>query len=167
MRTVLESEPEPTVVELEAQETEPARKRAGRSWLVPLVFALVGSLIGGGVVALLDGEDPSTVIRYGNNSSVLAKAQDIQGVLAKVEPAVVSVRTEAFQRGGFFSNEVQRVRGAGTGMILTANGDVLTNAHVVEGASSITVTLQGDTAARPGRPRESRRRHRRRDHSHP
>jgi len=61
----------------------------------------------------------------------------------------VSVRTEAFQRGGFFSNEVQRVRGAGTGMILTANGDVLTNNHVVEGASTITVTLEGDKAARP------------------
>ena len=127
----------------------PTAERRKRSWFVPLVFALVGSLIGGGIVALIDNGGDSTIIRYGNNSSVLAKPKDIQGVLAKVEPAVVSVRTEAFQRGGFFSNEVQRVKGAGTGMILTSTGDVLTNSHVVEGASTITVTLEGDKAPRP------------------
>jgi S1-C subfamily serine protease len=94
---------------------------------VPLAFALIGSLLGAGIVSLLDKGGDSTVIKYGNNSSVLAKPKDIQGVLAKVEPAVVSVRTEAFQRGGFFSNEVQRVKGATT----------------------ITVTLETDTAPRP------------------
>ena len=123
----------------------PRRRFAG--WLIPLVFALVGGLIGGGIVAAT--RDGGTVIRYGSNSSVIARPRDVQGILSKVEPAVVSVRTEAFQRGGFFFNDVQRVRGAGTGMILTGNGDVLTNNHVVEGATSITVTLQNDKTARP------------------
>jgi S1-C subfamily serine protease len=126
-----------------------ARRRP--AWLVALVAALVGSLIGGGLVALLDSNNNGTtsIVRFGKNSSVLAKPRDIQGVLSAVEPAVVSVRTEAFQRGGFFSNQVQRIRGAGTGMILTPNGDVLTNSHVVEGATTITVTLLGEKDARP------------------
>jgi len=34
---------------------------------------------------------------------------------------------------------------AGTGMVLTATGEVLTNNHVVEGASSIEVTIAGQT----------------------
>jgi len=121
-----------------------------KAWVIPAAAALVGALIGGGLVAVLDNNNGgTTTINYGNNSSVLAKPKDIQGVLAKVEPAVVSVRTEAFQRGGFFFNDVQRVRGAGTGMIITSDGDVLTNSHVVEGATTITVTLQGDKSPRP------------------
>jgi S1-C subfamily serine protease len=35
----------------------------------------------------------------------------------------------------------QRMEAAGTGMVLTSDGDVLTNNHVVEGATSITVTV--------------------------
>jgi S1-C subfamily serine protease len=34
----------------------------------------------------------------------------------------------------------QNAEAAGTGMVLTSNGDVLTNNHVVDGATSITVT---------------------------
>ena len=37
---------------------------------------------------------------------------------------------------------------SGTGIVLTADGQVLTNAHVVEGATSVTVTLSGETSAR-------------------
>jgi len=149
---VLEPQPAPDEPPPEAPIDEPATPdaRRRRSWLAPLIFALVGSLIGGGIVALLDDNGgSSTSVVFGKNSSVIARAKDVQGILAKVEPAVVSVRTEAFQRGGFFQNQVQRIRGAGTGMILTANGDVLTNSHVVEGATSITVTLLGEKDARP------------------
>jgi S1-C subfamily serine protease len=131
----------------------PPRRAPGwlqRAWVIPAITALVGGLIGGGIVAIADnGNSNSTTIKFGNNSSVIAQPKDVQGVLAKVEPAVVSVRTEAFQRGGFFFDQIQRVRGAGTGMILTADGDVLTNNHVVEGATTITVTLQGDKSPRP------------------
>jgi S1-C subfamily serine protease len=127
----------------------PSATKSPRRWLLPLVLGLVGALIGAGAIAVLDRNTGGTTINYAGNASVLARPKDVQGVLAKVEPAVVSIRTEAFQRGGFFSNEVQRVRGAGTGMILTGNGDVLTNSHVVEGATTITVTLQGETTARP------------------
>jgi S1-C subfamily serine protease len=38
--------------------------------------------------------------------------------------------------------------GAGTGMILTADGEVLTNNHVVEGATTISVTLFNETSGR-------------------
>jgi S1-C subfamily serine protease len=34
---------------------------------------------------------------------------------------------------------------AGTGMVLTANGEVITNNHVIEGATSITVVVPGTT----------------------
>jgi S1-C subfamily serine protease len=39
-------------------------------------------------------------------------------------------------------------RGAGTGVILTADGEVLTNNHVIEGATTIEVTLNGESTPR-------------------
>ena len=51
---------------------------------------------------------------------------------AKVTPGVVDINTRlGFQNGA----------GAGTGMILTSSGEILTNNHVIDGATSITVTV--------------------------
>jgi len=41
--------------------------------------------------------------------------------------------------------------GAGTGMIIRSSGVVLTNNHVIAGATSITVTLVGETESHPAR----------------
>jgi putative serine protease PepD len=67
-------------------------------------------------------------------------------VIAAVEPSVVSIETTiAVQRGPFSSTGT----GAGTGIVIdAANGYVLTNAHVVEDASSIEITVAGETGAR-------------------
>ena len=48
------------------------------------------------------------------------------------------------QRGPFTSEGT----GAGTGIVLDDDGNILTNAHVVAGARSVTVTLAGETKAR-------------------
>jgi putative serine protease PepD len=120
-----------------------SRRLAGAAAAAAL---LVGAVIGG-VVGANTVDTGTTTVRAAppsNNSSVLAQPRDVQGVLAKVEPGIVFVRTQASRGGRFFPES-----GAGTGMILTADGEVLTNAHVVAGATSITVTLNGETRARP------------------
>lgn len=73
-------------------------------------------------------------------------ASNIQAILAKVEPAIVDISTTGFQSNGFFGSSSQ-FKAAGTGMILTANGEVLTNAHVIANASSIKVTLLGQSTS--------------------
>lgn len=63
-------------------------------------------------------------------STSLTPAQ--QAVAAKVDRSVVDINTElGYQQGA----------AAGTGMILTADGTVLTNNHVIDGATSISVTV--------------------------
>jgi S1-C subfamily serine protease len=62
-------------------------------------------------------------------------AADAGTVAAKVDPGVVDITT----RLGFEGGEA-----AGTGMVLNSSGDVLTNNHVVEGATSISVTDVGN-----------------------
>jgi putative serine protease PepD len=123
-------------------------ERRGPAWpLVALIAALVGAAAGGGAATLLtDDDNATTTVRYEANSAPIAQPRDIQGILAKVQPGVVSIRTSTFQGGDLFGT--QPVRGAGTGMIISADGEVLTNAHVVNGATSIKVTLFGETEAR-------------------
>jgi putative serine protease PepD len=109
-------------------------------WMVAaLVGAVVGALVAGGLVFALD-DDEVTGRSTGpaRPSSTLAQSGDVRSILAKVEPAVVSISTVGFSRGFF---DVTPREGAGTGMILTADGDVLTNAHVVSAASRIQVKL--------------------------
>ena len=65
----------------------------------------------------------------GNGDSSLAS------VAAKVDPGVVDINTQL----GY-----QQARAAGTGMVLTSSGEVLTNNHVVDGATSITATDVGN-----------------------
>jgi serine protease Do len=110
-----------------------------------IVCTLRGGGVGGVVGALVAGHSQQTIVEdFSPNSPALAKPADVQAILAKVEPAVVSIDTTGVRRGG-------EVEGAGTGMILTADGEVLTNDHVIAGASSVTVTLFGQTIPLPAK----------------
>lgn len=60
-------------------------------------------------------------------------------LVRKVGPAVVSIVTESLSQGWFLQPTPQT--GAGSGAIISPDGYILTNNHVVEGASKITVTL--------------------------
>ncbi len=70
---------------------------------------------------------------------------DVKTALARIEPSVVlindTITSGASGRGGFGGFGGFQESGAGTGIIISSDGEIVTNAHVVNGASSITVTL--------------------------
>jgi putative serine protease PepD len=119
-----------------------------RNWILAvIVTAVLAALVGGAVGYLAASHSQQTIVeKFFPNSASFPKPADVQEVLAKVEPAVVSIDTTAVTRGGDGT-----VEGAGTGMILTTDGEVLTNNHVVAAATSVTVTLFGQTNPRPAR----------------
>jgi S1-C subfamily serine protease len=75
-------------------------------------------------------------------AAVSGGAIDAQAVAAKVDPAVVDINTLFVSGNG-------SGQAAGSGIILTSNGEVLTNNHVVEGATSISVHVQGRSGSYP------------------
>lgn len=60
---------------------------------------------------------------------------DASSIAARVDPGLVDVNTTI---------DYGSAQGAGTGMVLTSSGEVLTNNHVIEGATSISVTDVGN-----------------------
>lgn len=60
---------------------------------------------------------------------------DPSAIAAKVDPGLVDINTVL---------SYQNAEAAGTGIVLTSNGEILTNNHVVEGATSIKVTDIGN-----------------------
>ena len=115
-----------------------------RNWLlVVIVTAVLAAAVGSVVGATVGiGTQQTIVKQYFPNRSVLPPAKDVQAILATVEPAVVSIDSQSIQTGGSSGDFVQA---AGTGMILTPQGEVLTNDHVVTGATTVTVSLFGQT----------------------
>jgi S1-C subfamily serine protease len=113
---------------------------------VVILTAVVAATVGGLIGAVVGAGSQQTIVKsFFPNRSALVHPTDIQAVLARVEPAVVSIDSES----GGSSGSGDFVEAAGTGMILTPNGEVLTNNHVVAGATTVTVTLFGQTNALP------------------
>lgn len=120
---------------------------------ITLVSTLVASAVGAGVgyeVAKNSTNSQAPVIKQ-VTATPLASATsssgtiDVPQLLSQVEPAVVDINTTGYVStpsngffGGYTSSQFQA---AGTGMIISPNGYVLTNNHVIANASSITVTL--------------------------
>ncbi len=71
-----------------------------------------------------------------NQSAVLPSIAD---VVAKVKPSVVAIDTELVTTDIFGRMVTQQA--AGSGWIIDKDGIIVTNNHVVEGAMSVTVTL--------------------------
>jgi len=67
----------------------------------------------------------------------------IADVVALVKPSVVAINTEVVAYD--FFNQPYTQEGAGSGWIIDQNGIIVTNNHVVEGAETVTVTLDNGT----------------------
>lgn len=73
----------------------------------------------------------------------LASLPSISALVDRVEPAVASISVESISRGLFFDFTDE---GAGTGMIISDDGYVVTNNHVIQSAEQIMVNLpNGDS----------------------
>jgi serine protease Do len=77
-------------------------------------------------------------------TSETTTAMDLTAIIAKAKDAVVTI-TSSGMANQRFSPFAVPTTGVGSGIVLTANGYILTNRHVIEGSDSLTVTLENGT----------------------
>lgn len=85
--------------------------------------------------------DRPTVKDDGNMNATKTET-DIASLASQVSPSVVSITTQS-QTQTYYG--VAEQEGAGTGIIVSADGYILTNKHVVDGASTVGVVLSDGT----------------------
>jgi putative serine protease PepD len=118
--------------------------------LVAAVFGLFGGIIGAYVaeeanLVDLDNSDSTTQI----TSAPVVVAQDdglsdgslIAQVAERLANSVVTISTTV-------DDDFGGGRGVGTGVVLTSDGEILTNAHVIEDATEVVVRFAGETEPR-------------------
>jgi S1-C subfamily serine protease len=110
------------------------------------VGGLVGALVATGVFVATGGNDTTTIVRSATDEVVTRPSRDIApnggvaSIIAKVEPAVVAITVGNGPGSGN--------GGAGTGFVITPDGYIVTNNHVVEGETRISVAFtNGDEKA--------------------
>jgi len=112
-------------------------------YILIIVLLVVGiSLVVTGTV----GNFHSAASGYVSVDETISSELSTKELVAEVAPAVVSIVTETVSYNWFWQAVPQT--GAGSGIVISPDGYIVTNNHVVEGATKVTVTLSnGNTYA--------------------
>jgi putative serine protease PepD len=125
--------PPPTTPLPPAPPKPPPRVRRGTVTVVAAATLLAGAL-GGTVGALVSGHDSTANAAASTSASATPLSantpSDLTSVINKIMPSVVQVNVSSGSQ-----------QGIGSGVILSQDGRILTNNHVVSGADQITVKL--------------------------
>lgn len=114
-------------------------------WLIVAMFttALLTSLVSGILLPILRnaGFDTERVSPTTYSIEKSAKSPiSAEEIIAKNSPSVVEIRTEEVARDIYLNNYIKQ--GAGSGVVISKDGYIVTNNHVIAGAQKITVTLK-------------------------
>ena len=132
------------------------RKKGGgaRVAALCLVCALVGGVIGGGGVAVATGmlNGDSTTIYEGTRTPTTVSVANVTGnelltapeIYAAYVGSTVGITTEIVTTNGW--GQPVSAAAAGSGFVITEDGYILTNYHVIEDANSIKVTFVDGTS---------------------
>jgi serine protease Do len=133
------------------------RRRLNRNTVMVLCLlsAFIGAIVGGSLVAFLlpptiarnPSAPPSGGAPYSTSytSSAADPTSPAVGVASKLGPSVVSVSARIVGRTVFGRTVTQDA--GGSGVILTADGYIVTNNHVVQNASLVSVKLSDGRSA--------------------
>lgn len=132
------------------QEAPAKKNRLGLVWLIVIagILMIAGlSVAGYQLYSFISKTNMSVTERQriedDGNKIITKEEEDIASVSAKVAPSVVSIVTTSHSSVYRYGAEEQ---GAGTGIIVSSDGYVMTNKHVIDGASSVQVILSDGTS---------------------
>jgi putative serine protease PepD len=128
------------------------------SRLLPI---LVGAVAGGAIALAVAGggstHSTTTVIQPASGARIptslsgglgSSKGMTINQIFRQDGPGVVDITVTAQTQSpgfGFFGGGTEQTEGEGAGVVYDTKGDILTDEHVVAGATSVTVTFENGT----------------------
>ena len=115
--------------------------------VVAWIAGLTGALVGNQLSDWIDSPPQSASddpINVSDPSEPIEGRLDVAKVLDHMAASVVTISADVDSQFG-------EGQSTGTGVILSADGEILTNAHVVDGATEIRVRLAGETEPREAR----------------
>lgn len=132
----------------------PPKKKSGKAGKIAIglaavfVIGLLGGFCGAKLTKSISGSTGDAVIYQSDtktsdetDSTGSAKnTNTVESVASDTATSVVEVKTSYVQKGTFFGDYV--TSGAGSGVIISKDGYIVTNNHVINGAKDITVTLK-------------------------
>lgn len=135
-------------------DNHPPRKRSGGGVAAAIVIGVLALLVAGGALAvsilnMINAKNVQPVATvsadgYYTGNSIEFEETSIANIVSKVTPAVVSIISEIRTTSYFGYSGTSQA--SGTGMIVTPDGYIITNKHVIDGARSVqVVTDSGDT----------------------
>ncbi len=125
--------------------TTPAPKKSNKALgisiaiIVTLLIALGLGVAGTYIARQVNNSSPVTSLlapANDGNATVTAEENTIASVAEKVSPSVVSILTETRTRSYYGTSTAD---GAGTGVIVSKDGYIMTNNHVIQDAVSVAV----------------------------
>ncbi|WP_329039516.1 trypsin-like peptidase domain-containing protein [Streptomyces sp. NBC_00178] len=118
------------------QDAPRSERRVKRPVALLAAVAIAAAAIGGGTATLIGefaggGSTPSASGGVVNGTTVSqSSAGTVSGVAAAVSPAIVEIKASS-----------SAGQATGSGVVITSDGEIVTNNHVVSGASTIEVSL--------------------------
>jgi Do/DeqQ family serine protease len=126
--------------------------------LILFIAAIIGGLVSVfGYSALIDNKEKSTIVQIKEPVSTVSlkagldSSTDFTFAAEKTINAVVNVKTQStvqyrnpiyeFFYGDQYQGDGEPVTGIGSGVIITADGYIVTNNHVIENSEKVSITL--------------------------
>lgn len=108
-----------------------------------LIVAL--GMVGGvsGALIVNHFSNSGAIVTTSSGTTAVKSDKDASAIAQKMSASVVAITTEEIQTNSFWYGD-QVSSGAGSGVIMSANGYIITCAHVVEDANKIKVTTYDD-----------------------
>src|SRR4051794_39734186 len=133
---------------LRSPDTPPSRQRGRLSIVIAAVIVVCLLAVAAGIAWARSDDrssnasppsSTSTTTSVASTPTTPGKTLTMSQLQAAVDPAIVDITTQLGTTGA----------AAGTGMLIGSDGLILTNNHVISGATSITVHVHGANTGRP------------------
>lgn len=140
--------PPPAPMEV-AEQTNNARRgrrsRLIRFVAIGVVVSFAAGLIGGVLATQIDSGSSTSNEPYTQVTAAPVVSPDDSAQITGVAAAATRLANSVVTISSLVDGAMGEGESTGTGVVVTSDGEILTNAHVVEGATEVRVRFAGDT----------------------